>query len=127
MTNAKKYQLKKDKYTKARGGFSQFLIVRCAACNHAVLLYQKDGPGGLFRLYLDKIHAPENLANLSRQVNNKASLSALYCPKCNELLAVPMVYLPENRLAFNLVRGKVKKEKNNGFFPPPEESEEENE
>jgi hypothetical protein len=84
-------------------------------------LYQKDGPGGLFRLYLDKIHAPEDLASLTYQVNDKSGLSGLHCPKCSELLAVPMVYLPENRLAFNLVRGKFRKEKSNGLFPPPQD------
>lgn len=48
-----RYTPKKDQYSRARGA-SQFLNLFCAACGGFVLLYQKDGPGALLRLYLDR-------------------------------------------------------------------------
>ena len=110
--------IKKDRYTKARGGSSALLLLRCAKCNAPVVLYQKDGPGQLFRLYLDKIHAPKQLAQLQHTAANKTALPGLTCPQCGTVLAMPMRYVPEDRLAFRLLRGIVKKEKSDGVFPP---------
>lgn len=121
----KKYKLKKDKFTKARGGSSKFMLIRCAKCGHAVLLYQKDGSGRLLRMYLDKIHAPAELAGLATTVVSKSDMSGLHCPECGELMAVPMVYAPENRLAFRIIRGAVQVDKSDGTFPLPEGIEEE--
>ena len=36
------------------------------------LLYQKDGSGRLLRIYLDKIHAPDDFANLKHVAASKS-------------------------------------------------------
>ena len=112
-----KYKIKKDKFTKARGGSSKFLIILCASCEHQVLLYQKDGPGRLLRIYLDKIIAPEEFSTLQNTTYKKSEIQGLHCPNCGELLAVPMIYTPENRLALRVIRGKTQIEKSDGLFP----------
>ena len=104
-----KYETKSDKYTKARGGTSKFLILSCSNCDNDIILYQKDGVGTLVRLYLDKIVAPENLCNELKLIKTKKDMHGLRCPVCNELLAVPMIYEKENRLAFKLLKNKLHK------------------
>lgn len=112
-----KFFIKKDKYTKARGGTSKFLSIYCGNCNNEILLYQKDGPGNLLRMYLDKITAPPDYVKELSKINNKKDLKSLACSKCNTLLAVPMIYEPENRLALRVV-GPIKKAENaSGFYP----------
>lgn len=34
-------------------------------------------------------------------------MSGLRCPNCNELLAVPMVYEKENRLAYRIINNSI--------------------
>ena len=103
-----KIDLKKDKYRKARGGHSRLLDLSCAKCGAHLFYYQKDGPGILKRTYLDRI------------VGMKISKSKLICPKCKELLGVPIIYKKENRPAIRLFEGSVSKKitklssKNNG-------------
>lgn len=109
-----KYRLIKDKH--AKGGQSAFLLIACAACQTPILLYQKDGPGGLLRLFLDRIHAPQSLADLHHTCAAKADMPGLTCPDCGAVLGVPMVY-KGGRLAFRLIRGRVIKTKNKGIFP----------
>ena len=114
----KLYKLRKDRFTKARGGSSQFVIIQCASCQAAILLYQKDGQGQLIRLYLDRIYAPTKLAELQDTVASKTALSSLYCSNNHQkLLAVPMLYKPEKRLAYRLLRGAVHSRENPGYFP----------
>lgn len=111
--NVKNFSFKKDRYRKARGGTSVFLSLSCANCRTWLLLYQKDGPGQLLRLYLDRIHAPENLESLQRQFVRQGAkeIPALRCPSCNALIAVPMVYEKEGRLAYRLIHGTFSKVK----------------
>ena len=61
-------KFKSDKYRKARGNYSRFLNVLCEHCGAKILVYQKDGPGPLKRLYLDRIFAPEDLINFQKIV-----------------------------------------------------------
>ena len=119
-----KYELKKDRFTKARGGPSELLVIRCSKCQHPTLLYQKDGSGRLLRMYLDKIHAPDNFADLKHVATSKSDLKGLHCPNDQELLAVPMVYKPEKRLALRIIRGSIHMEESEGWFPPPGEDSE---
>ena len=99
---------KTDKYRKTRGGYSRFVDVICEHCSHKVLLYQKDGPGELKRIYLDRIVAPERLVNLE---NNKLQyIPELKCPKCKRALGIPYIYEKEKRKAFRLfVAAVIKK------------------
>lgn len=88
--------LKKDKYRKSRGGHSRFLIVSCRKCSTPVCLYQKDGPGDLYRLYRDRILQPE--------IKKK-----LVCPKCWRELGAAGIYDAEKRECINLFAGAVTK------------------
>ncbi len=100
-------KLKSDKYRKIRGGYSRFLDVLCGHCDTKILVYQKDGPGPLKRLYLDRIFAPENLANFKKLSINK--MPNLICLKCKTVLAVPYIYKKEQRKAYRLFVGAVTK------------------
>lgn len=88
--------MKNDKYRKARGGYSRVLQLSCASCGHSLFRYQKDGPGILKRLYLDRIQDYSSSSNLS-------------CPKCKTVLGVKIIYKKENRPAYRLFVGSVTK------------------
>jgi len=112
------HKLKKDKYVRPRGGNSHFLNLYCSKCGNHVALYQKDGHGAILRIYLDRIFEPSNLSVLQLQGRGKGNLPNLKCPQCNQLIGVPMVYEPENRLAFRMVPGSFSKQKSDGTYPP---------
>lgn len=93
-------KMKKDKYRKSRGGTSQIYKLYCSKCGDYLLTYQKDGIGALLRLYVDRI------------ITSNAGVSSnLICGSCTNLVGVPMVYKPEDREAYRLVRGSFSKEK----------------
>lgn len=114
----KKYAPKKDRHSKDRGGNSRFFDIFCSACNSHVALYQKDGPGALLRMYLDRIFAPVALSTLQNQVGSKKDIPNLQCPACHALIGTPMVYELESRLAFRMVRGSFAKKNSGGTYPP---------
>jgi len=105
------HTLKKDRYASVRGGNSHFLDLFCSKCGQHLALYQKDGKGSLFRLYLDRIFEPRELSALQFKSNSKKDVPNLKCPKCNTLIGVPMIYEPEDRLTFRLVQGSFVKKK----------------
>lgn len=113
----KPYGFKKDRFAKNRGGSSVWLTIFCQTCKIPVLLYQKDGPGRLLRLYLDRIFAPDELADLQ---NSEGSFPNLFCPTCNHVIGTPMVYERENRRAYRLMNSGWYKKKTAGVFPPEE-------
>ncbi len=90
--------LKNDKYKKARGGYSRLLNISCEKCGEFVCLYQKDGPGNLRRMYLDRIF------------NEKVSLvnKVISCPNKHPL-GVRIIYMKEKRIAFRLFVDSVVK------------------
>ena len=91
-------KLKNDKYKKARGGYSRLLRISCQKCGSLICLYQKDGSGGLRRMYVDRISEPE--VSLARK--------DLTCPK-GHLLGVKIIYEKEKRPAFRLFVDSVAK------------------
>ena len=91
-------KLKNDKYKKDRGGYSRLLKINCDGCGSLVCLYQKDGPGNLRRMYIDRIIDPT--VSISRK--------DLSCPK-GHLLGVKIIYEKEKRLAFRLFVDSVAK------------------
>jgi len=99
-------QLKNDHYRNARGGRAAFLTLFCSKCKVPLLLYQKDGGGGLQRCYLNRIFAPLHLEVLQRKdgVSQPADLDALKCEHCNAVIGCPMRH-HDGRLAFRLHRG----------------------
>lgn len=103
----KKINFKKDKYREARGGYSRFLNVSCHHCSANILTYQKDGPGELKRMYLDRIVSPDRLVNLQKLPVSK--IPNLTCLKCKYIIAIPYVYPKEKRNAFRLFVGAITK------------------
>lgn len=114
MNKKKTFKLIRDQYMSARGGTSIFCNVYCAKCRRWLLLYQKDGVGNIFRLYLDRIHAPENLSSLFRSIGRTSKFNGLSCSHCGNSIGVPMIYKRENRPAFRLVPGAIVKRKSDG-------------
>jgi len=74
-----------------RGGYSRLLNISCQKCAQNTCLYQKDGPGNLIRMYIDRI------------IDAKVSISKkdLSCPK-GHLIGVKIIYDKEKRPAFRL-------------------------
>ncbi len=95
-----KVNLKRDKYKSSRGGYSRLLSIYCYKCQSLVLTYQKDGPGNLRRLYMDRIFSPERLVNL--QKFNIKDISPLKCTKCGFIMGIPYIYEKEKRKAFRV-------------------------
>ncbi len=87
-----------DKYRRTRGGRSRLLDISCRECGEHICLYQKDGPGSLKRLYIDRIIEPG--VSVSRK-----DLSCL----AGHLLGVKIIYEKEKRPAFRLFADSVTK------------------
>ena len=87
-------KIKKDKYKSARGGYSRLLNIKCRRCNTHLLTYQKDGPGNLRRMYLDRIYEPKELTNLQKLPLK--NIKILNCKNCKEILGTPYTYKKEN-------------------------------
>jgi hypothetical protein len=73
------------------------LEISCEKCGQLVCCYQKDGPGPLKRMYLDRME------------NFSAFGESLSCPNCSELLGLRIIYKKEDRPAFRLFVGSVTK------------------
>jgi hypothetical protein len=93
-----KFILKNDKYRKKRGGYSRVLDISCEKCGAKVCLYQKDGPGNLRRMYVD------------RMIESGVSTAgkALFCSS-GHLLGAKIIYEKEKRPAFRLFVDAIKK------------------
>ncbi len=99
-------KFKNDKFKKNRGGYSRWLSLNCEKCKMQLSIYQKDGPGILKRLYLDRIIFPADLKGKQK----------LECKKCKRILGILIMYEKEKRPAFRLFVGAVEKKiiKENG-------------
>jgi hypothetical protein len=102
-----KSKIKRDKFKHARTGNSRFYDIICYKCSHKILVYQKDGPGDLLRLYFDRIIEPKELANLNNLLIK--DVDYLKCQKCQSLIASPYIYRKEKRKAFRLFKGQFLK------------------
>ena len=92
-------KLKNDKYRKARGGRTRLFSVHCEGCNSPLFLYQKDGPGPLKRVYIDRILAPNDLGKTKQ----------LICTKCKKVIGTYYIYEKEKRPAYRLYQDAVVK------------------
>lgn len=86
-----KTTFKNDKYKKTRGGYSRLLKISCQKCNKHICDYQKDGPGNLRRMYIDRI-SKNKVPILGKNFN---------CPE-GHLLGIKIIYEKEDRPAFRL-------------------------
>ncbi|MBI2459147.1 MAG: hypothetical protein HYV53_01170 [Parcubacteria group bacterium] len=103
-----KFILKKDTYRESRGGYSRFLNIFCDSCGAHLLLYQKDGPGELKRMYLDRVLAPK----VSPHKN-----SEFLCLSCKKIIGTFYIYKKEKRRAIRLYQSSVFKKISNGVYP----------
>ena len=94
----KKYKIIKDKFRRARGGHSTVYAIMCSKCGDYLLTYQKDGTPHqwLKRLYEDRILITDKWVGGN-------------CKSCGQQFAVPRLYEKENRNAFFLIKGTIKK------------------
>ncbi|MBX3064745.1 MAG: hypothetical protein U0528_15130 [Anaerolineae bacterium] len=112
-----KFTLKRDQYRTTRGGYARFLNLYCSKCGNHLLLYQKDGPGTLFRLYLDRIVAPSALSELQKIADLK-KVPPLVCSSCQAVIGTAYVWEEENRPAFLLDQAAFSKKVGKGIYPP---------
>jgi len=102
-----KISLKNDKFKKARGSYSRLLDISCENCQEHICFYQKDGPGIIKRMYLDRIYESTQYSNLEKQSLN--NIPKFICPKCHRELGNAYIYEKENRLAYRLFVGAILK------------------
>lgn len=100
-------KFKSDKYKSARGR-SQLLDISCRKCNDHIAYYQKDGPGSLRRMYMDRVLHPMKISD--NQYKKISELKPLTCKECKQILGHPIIYKKENRHAYRLFVESVKKE-----------------
>lgn len=103
----------RDRFSRARGGNSELLSLSCTRCNTEVMVYQKDGKGGLVRCYFDRMYLPKNPMNHFPLERNKplSQLPNLHCPSCNTVIGTPMMFNKEHRLAYRVIRGTLAKKR----------------
>lgn len=106
------YKIKKDRYRQERGNTSEMLEILCSSCESELFVYQKDGPGNLIRCYVDRIAWLPEVSDLEKNnSDDNKKMSALKCPSCENVIGVPMVYAPENRSAYRMIKGSFIKRK----------------
>ena len=89
--------MKNDKYSQARGGWSRILEIFCEGCEGRICFYQKDGPGPLKRMYVD------------RMIGIAPATSELLCSHCHRVIGQKITYKKEDRPAYRLFQDSVKK------------------
>jgi hypothetical protein len=94
-----KFVFKNDKFKGSRGGYSRWLLLSCEKCKTKLMIYQKDGPGILKRLYLDRIFF----------LTGRKRTDKFECKKCKLALGTYMIYEKENRAAYRLFAGAIEK------------------
>ena len=102
-------EIKKDKYWRDRDSTNIIIDIVCVNCNNSVFLYQKDGRGNLYRAYLNRIVAPEEIASLQDKIVSVKQMNPLLC-KCGKMIGIPMDHW-EGRLAFRLIKGAYAKKR----------------
>ena len=102
-----KYTFIRDQYRKHRGDYSRFLHIYCDSCEKPLFLYQKDGPGELKRMYIDRILAP-------KVIYKKGDF--IY-PHCSKVRGTCYIYEKEKRKAIRLYQGAIIKKIGKGVFP----------
>lgn len=88
-----------DRYKKVRGGYSRLLEISCEKCGEIICTYQKDGPGDLRRMYLDRIFEP----------SISTSKKILTCSK-GHVLGLRIIWAKEKRVAYRIFVGALKKQ-----------------
>ena len=80
----------------------------CAICNAYILIYRKEGSGGLLRIYLDKILEPKQNSDM-KVIIDKDTFPSLLCPKCSHLIGIPILHGTKKRPAFRLIKSAFRR------------------
>jgi len=91
------YKFKRDTYSRNRDGTSHVLDVACKHCGQHTAYYQKDGPGALLRMYVDRF------------IDVLPSGEQLVCSSCGHALGMRTIFQKEHRPAYRLYAGAVTK------------------
>ena len=102
-------QFKNDRYKRARGGYSRLLIISCEECGRHICDHQKDGPGILRRIYLDRISNSKKYSGL-RDVSI-GKIPPMKCDPRDRILGVCVNYDKENRLTYCMFVGVATKKR----------------
>ncbi len=103
--------IQRDKYSERREGKSNVYEIACANCDTPLMIYQKDGKGSLIRCYVDRIFAIDNIEGLNKdedESNPEVDLNQINnitCNNCHTLIGTSMIYKPEKRPAFHMIKG----------------------
>ncbi len=93
----------KDSYQETRGAWSRWKELSCRKCQAIVGIYQKDGPGLLYRSYVDRFAWSafpfEKLSHTQKPI--------LSCPGCQRELGILSKYRDEDRPALLWLAGAV--------------------
>jgi hypothetical protein len=102
-------KFEKDSSYRSRGGSAQWLLLLCGVCKEPLAFYQKDGPGKLHRLYLDRLADSKNNRPLKSFELDK--IQKLNCFVCDSVIGVPMLYEKDvvDRPAVRLVDAGIDK------------------
>ena len=84
-----------DKYKQTRGGYSRMYKVYCEKCSEFICKYQKDGPGIIKRLYIDRMSETNILSNKD-----------LYCVNKHHI-GNKFIYEKEDRPAYRIYAGAI--------------------
>lgn len=98
-----KITFKQDKYSQARSNYSEILVLKCRKCGGFIANYQKDGPGDLLRIYVDRINDNKKIVD-EFTIDKK-----LTCPHCQRLLGLGYLYPKEQRPAYILFQNTIVK------------------
>lgn len=109
MSVSKLPKFTKDRAYRRRGGSAEWLLLDCVSCKSNLAFYQKDGPGNILRLYLDRISDSDGDRPYKQTPFNQ--VRNLGCYACNALIGVPLLYDkdPQPRPAIRLVQPGVEK------------------
>ena len=89
-----------DEFSQNRGGTSVMYTLACEKCDAVLGDYQKDGPGPLKRLYVDRLQSAVAPAYTPMHV--------WACHACHRPLAIAMVYAKETRPCWTLFAHTVR-------------------
>ncbi len=101
-------EIKDDIYAHTRGE-SIILRLVCTECGNHITDYQKDGPGPLKRMYVDRIHDEE--AVRAYEIDKK-----LCCSQCGLMLGLGYRYEKEDRPAYRMFEYAVEPMENSRFY-----------
>ena len=99
------FTLKKDEFSQARGSYSRIVNILCRKCKTLIAVYQKDGPGNLRRMYMDRIYDPLNLVKLKEKPIEK--IPELKCHHCKRILGTPFFYEKDKRKTYRMYQDAV--------------------